>query len=203
MTEHEPVWIGADPGGEGSFGVALLYARGRVITGTFSFVDEAIEFACKGLTGTPAAIGIDAPLWWSSGKSGLRKADDWIRRQYDLPSKNVQAVNSMWGSVLAQGMMFAARMRERFPEINITETHPKALIRAMRADYWLGALRGCVTRVTLDSKPDHERDALISAIAARDGFGGKWPRDLSIERFPSEQDPSVTWLAPIHYFWPE
>jgi hypothetical protein len=39
--------------------------------------------------------------------------------------------NSLWGSVLAQGMMFVAPIREVFPGVNVTETHPKALIVAL------------------------------------------------------------------------
>ena len=50
---------------------------------------------------------------------------------------------------------------------------------------------------------DHERDALIAAISAREGFQERWLHDLSIKRLPSEQDPYSYWLAPVHYFWPE
>ena len=49
---------------------------------------------------------------------------------------------------------------------------------------------------------EHERDALISAVAARKGFEGGWTRDLIERRYPSEQDPSESWLGPVNYFWP-
>jgi hypothetical protein len=43
----------------------------------------------------------------------------------------------------------------------------------------------------------------MAAIAAREGFKGRWPIDLSVNRHPSEPDPDSHWLRPIHYFWPE
>jgi predicted nuclease with RNAse H fold len=150
----------------------------------------------------PAGIGVDAPLWWSSGKGGLRRTDEWIRDRYSLHHRNVQAVNSLWGSVLAQGMMFVARMREVFPGVAVTETHPKAILAALGDELWKAHFTAILTSLTLDSKPDHERDAVISAVAAREGFEGRWKKDLVDDRYVSEQNPSAHWLAPIHYFWP-
>jgi hypothetical protein len=50
---------------------------------------------------------------------------------------------------------------------------------------------------------EHERDAILSAVAAREGFEGRWSNDLALNRLQSEQDPRSYRLAPIHYFWPE
>ena len=50
---------------------------------------------------------------------------------------------------------------------------------------------------------DHERDAAIGAMCAREGFRGRWTVDLARDRHQSEQDPFSYWLAPIRYFWPE
>jgi len=165
-------------------------------------VDAALNVIREQIRSTPAGIGVDAPLWWSSGPAGLRKADKWIRDQYHLPNRNVQAVNSLWGAVLAQGMMFVARMREAFPNVNVTETHPKAVLVGLGTSSWKELFATLVTRVTLETQPDHERDAVISAIAAREGFEGRWTRDLIQNRYPSEQDPLKHWLAPVHYYWP-
>ena len=49
----------------------------------------------------------------------------------------------------------------------------------------------------------HERDAVIAAVAAREGFEKRWCNDLSLNRCTTEQDPSHYWLAPVQYFWPE
>ena len=188
MKDPRKVWIGVDPGGAANFGVAILKAdESACHTCTVDFVDAAVEIIREHVNAMPAAIGVDAPLWWSSGKGGLRKADQWIRRQYGLHPRNVQAVNSLWGSVLAQGMMFVTRIREVFPSVNISETHPKAVLVALGREPWKVHLASIRTTVTLDSKPDHERDAIISAVAAREGFEGRWKRDLAVDRFPSEQ----------------
>jgi hypothetical protein len=58
-------------------------------------------------------------------------------------------------------------------------------------------------RVTFDETSKHALDAVISAVAAREGFCGRWKCDLAENRHPSEQDPKQFWLAPIHYYWPE
>jgi predicted nuclease with RNAse H fold len=202
MTTSGRLWIGADPGGEKRFGVAILHGDGLCCTHTASYVDEAIEFIRSKVSDTPAGVGVDAPLWWSSGKSGVRKADVWIRERYHLSSGQVQAVNSLRGAVVAQGMLFVSRMREIFPGTPITETHPKAVLPPRDRLWWRDQFQSVSTSVTLDAKPDDERDALISAIAAREGFEGRWTRDLSLDRYPSEQDPTAHWIGPVHYFWP-
>ena len=48
---------------------------------------------------------------------------------------------------------------------------------------------------------DHERDAVIAALAAREAFARNWTRDLAHCRFPEEQDPAAYWLAPLRYWW--
>lgn len=132
----------------------------------------------------------------------MRKPDKWIRGEFDVPNRNVQAVNSLWGAVLAQAMMFVLRARELFPGVNVTEAHPKALLRALGRGKWDGYFKALEAVVTLDAKRDHQRDAVVSAVAAREGFEGRWTRDLTLDRYPSEQDPSSHWLGPVHHYWP-
>ena len=50
---------------------------------------------------------------------------------------------------------------------------------------------------------EHERDALIAAISAREGFEDRWEYDLSLDRDDGEQDPVTYWIGPVHYFWPK
>ena len=201
--DNNKVWIGVDPGGANNFGLAILKADGTVHTCSVDHADAAIEVVREHVISTPSGVGVDSPLWWSSGRSGLRTADTWIRKRHNLQSRNVQAVNSLWGSVLIQGVMFVQRIREIFPNVPVTETHPKAVLKALSRKEWQDFFLALQTNVTLNAKPDHERDALISAIAAREGFEGRWPHDLSLVRDPSEQDTSQYWLSPTHYFWPE
>ena len=97
--------------------------------------------------------------------------------------------------------MFIQRMREIYPAVPVTESHPKALLKALtQGDWGVFANRFGLKVVTAN---DHERDALITAISARKGFQERWLHDLSIKRLPAEQDPRSYWLAPVHYFWPE
>ena len=50
---------------------------------------------------------------------------------------------------------------------------------------------------------EHERDAVIAAVCAREGFEGRWRTDLAKKRYACEQNPQAYWLAPMHYFWRE
>ena len=166
-------------------------------------MDEAIaEIVCKG---APLGLGIDAPMWWSSRETAGRKADERIRKKYGIRSGTVQSANSLRGAALVGGAMLAFRIREKFPDIRITETHPKALLCALELDETGFAKRFKIPtgwRIK-DGRTEDERDALIGAVCAREGFEGRWPFDLTCHRDDSEQDPSSYWLAPMHYFWPE
>ena len=121
------MWVGADPGGVDAFGLAMLSTSGERSTHCVSCADEAVELiSCR-----PLGVGVDAPLWWSSGRSGEREADRWIRRAYKIASGTVQTANSLRGAALVQGMMFVSRLRERFPDVRVTEAHPKAVAIAL------------------------------------------------------------------------
>lgn len=200
-------WVGADPGGTGNFGLAFLDgASGDVSCQRVSSVDEAvvsIEETCGKVK--PMGVGIDAPMWWSSEEASRREADKWIRVRYGIGAGTVQSPNSLRGAALVGGMMLAYRLRGEFPGIRITESHPKALLRA-------GGLADIDSldfarkfRISVRSVPDneHERDAAVAAVCAREGFSKRWPKDLAQGRHESEQDPLDYWLAPMHYFWPD
>jgi predicted nuclease with RNAse H fold len=191
---QSPVWVGADPGGRGAFGVAIVVEGGDVTTTCVSCADDAVDV----VTIRPTGVGVDAPLRWSSGPSAEREADRWIRNTYGIRSGTVQTPNSLRGAALVQAAMFVHRLREKFPKVPVTEAHPKAVAIALGG--WNSpkvlALRDFVIA------GEHERDAYLAAMAAREGFSGRWTRDLSLNRSHSEQNPSAYWLAPIHYFWP-
>jgi predicted nuclease with RNAse H fold len=201
MSLSDKIWLGADPGGMGNFGIAILRSNGSTRTFCADCADEAIQVVIKHLSSVPAGVGVDAPLWWSSGRSSDRKADRWLRTKYNLTGGQVQTANSLRGAALVQSLMFVHRLRERFPGVNITETHPKAVLVALRMEDWSSFSQ--YFSVAPESRNEHERDAVISAVAAREGFEKRWKNDLSRSRDASEQDPSSYWLAPIHYFWPE
>ena len=149
-------WFGADPGGANAFGVALLRSDGSFESAVVSCADEAIDWLRKAPAEIEAA-GIDAPMWWSSGKSGDREADRCIRKMFGKSSATVQTANSLRGAVLVQGVLLAMRLRAGSPELPITEAHPKALLKALWPQRSTSA-------------------ALRSEIAARFGLDGRGAR---------------------------
>lgn len=194
-------WVGADPGGAGKFGIAVLTSDEHPNTLCVDCADEAIAFVRRNLHRTPAGVGVDAPLWFSSGQSGDRRADQWLRKRYLLSGGEVQAANSLRGAALTQAAMFVHRMREIYPAVPVTESHPKALLKAVANNNWNAF--SARFHVNVNPANEHSRDAIVAAIAAREGFQGRWTHDLSESRLPSEQDPKQYWLAPVHCFWPE
>lgn len=189
-------WLGIDPGGEGKFGLAKLQSDGSFETARVSSVHEAVDLVDE----QPFGVGIDCLLWWSADRSGVRQADKWIRKTYGIHSRNVQSVNSMWGAVLVQGILFAMQIRQRFPHVEITEVHPKALLVALllKSD---AAIKERF-QVHGEWATEDERDAVIAATSAREGFSGTWQLDLTSARGALELDPSDLWFGAVHYWWP-
>ncbi len=194
------VWIGADPGGKGTFGVAILRPDATFLAACVACAAEAVEFVSENCTSTPSGVGVDAPLWWSAGPSGDRQADQWLRRRYRLSGGQVQTSNSLRGAALVQGALFVSLIRTIYPAIPVTESHPKALLRAVAGNTWS---EFCARfNLRCGNLTDHLRDAIVGAVAAREGFEGRWTHDLGVDRGEYEQDPLISWLGPVHY-WPE
>jgi predicted nuclease with RNAse H fold len=97
--------------------------------------------------------------------------------------------------------MFVHGVRKLFPGVPVTEVHPKALLKVVARNSW----KAFSNKYHIEARPtvEHVRDAMIAAIAAREGVRGRWPRDLALTRVPEEQDPAAYWLGPVHYYWPE
>jgi hypothetical protein len=204
-------WFGADPGGENAFGVALLHPDGSFESVVVSCADDAMKWLCRKAV-TILAAGIDAPLWWSSGNSGDRAADQYLREQHNISGSTVQAANSLRGAVLIQGALLAMGLRKQSPNLPITEAHPKALLKALWPDLSKSGppWEKIAKRFQLEgSEPDDDerkdkRDALLAVVAAREGSTGQWTRDLALcERLTGEQRPADVPWGPVHYWWPE
>lgn len=209
MTGITPdIWIGLDPGGKENFGLAVIHKDGLAATCCVNCAEEAIVYLQNLISASPSGIGIDAPLWWSSGPGSERKADKYLRALKADSGKKllqggaVQTANSLRGAALVQAAMFTERARQVWSTVPVTECHPKALLRAAYENSWQCFCAKHQIENTV-CETDHERDAIIGAIAAREGFSGRWTKDLSEDRFPTEQNPKAYWLAPVHYFWPE
>ena len=190
--------VGADPGGINNFGLALVDVSGRVHCISVSSVAEAVDVVVT--AGDPLALGIDAPMWWSASRGGGRMVDEKLRKRYGISSGTVQSANSLRGAALIGGSLLAQRVREAFPGTPITESHPKALLRALNLEEF-GFARQFGISAAWQNK--HERDAAVAAACAREGFEGRWVTDLAKERQDLEQDLQDYWLAPMSYFWPE
>ena len=131
MDKTSRLWVGADPGGKGAFGLAFVDASGAVRCETVSSVDEAVNTVTA--MGKPLGLGIDAPMWWSAAEGGRRRADARLRKRYGISSGTVQSGNSLRGAALIGGALLASRLREAFPSLRITESHPKALLLALES----------------------------------------------------------------------
>ena len=203
VAGRQSVWIGADPGGKRKFGVAALSSDGAVASERFSCAREAVTWVDE-LNVSPHGVGVDAPLWWSSGPSGARKADQWLRGRYPQARNSVMLINSIFGGVLIQGFLLAAELRQRFPKLPVTEAHPKLLLHALGEEFEAVAqnFRLKVDPQIVDEDNDDRRDAILAALAAREGFSGNWPRDLAcLPPLTGEQIPSSRHLVPVNYWW--
>lgn len=214
------VVLGLDPGGAGRFGWCILEDSDRP---PLRFVDGGVVDHARAAVGAFAAsltegdvvcgAGIDAPLFWSP--SGDRQADRIVRtavRQAGAPSPGgtVQAVNSLRGACLTQGVMVASLIREYWHDLPITEAHPKAYLWVVGSER-PGTPAGATSLAALPEvqlpptmrahNTDHERDAAIAAFCAwamlHDRSG--W-RDLAAEEgdgfFPVPQ-PLKYWFPPL------
>ena len=188
MGKMTRFWVGAGPGGKGAFGLAFVDVSGAVRCETVSSVGE------------PLGLGIDAPMWWSACEGGGRGAHARLRARYGIASGTVQSGNSLRGAAFIGGALLASQLRGAVTALRITQSHPKALLRALG----LGAVQFAARyRIRTNWGNDHERDAAIAAVCAREGFEGRWSTDLAKQRDRSEQNPCAYWLAPMGYFWPE
>lgn len=113
------------------------------------------------------AAGIDAPLMWS--KRGNRQIDEKIRKALPdtLNAPRVLAVNSLWGSVTVQGVLLGKHLREAWNCLEITETHPNALLHLLKHSQESEIQKIYAIAERLIAKlTDHKRDATLSAVAA-------------------------------------
>ena len=124
------VLLGFDPGGAGAFGWCIVEDADqpplRVLScGVARHAKDALHSV---LTHLPAemdvrAAGIDAPLFWTA--SGNRVADKTVRSDIKkcgapFAEGTVQAVNSLRGACLVQGMMLGVLLRNQWRELSIT-----------------------------------------------------------------------------------
>jgi hypothetical protein len=211
------VLLGFDPGGEDGFGWCVADHAPELplpIRAT-GVVDNAHDALRELLVHIPSgeeidAAGIDAPLLWVS--SGDRSADRRLRDELRAlgarsPAGTVQAVNSLRGACLIQGILTGILLRAKMESLPITESHPQAILWLLRlanrnrhpSGIGLPALTQFRITSTQDGT-DHERDAALATLSAwamlRQPPG--W-RNLYLE----EETAYSPLASPLGYWMPE
>lgn len=204
--------VGYDPGGNFGHGIAtLLVDRGKIQKAsvqTLKTVEQVIEIleSIESLIG----IGVDTLTCWSTGDSGWRPADRWLRIKYPQVKNSIVSPNGLYGSMGLNGMAVLFFMKKLYPDLFITETHPKILfwfLTRERYDYsknkdLMDKHLRLILEVSLAPKNEHEWDAAISAYAALSSLKGIWKRNL--HELPAKDDERIiSACGKTYYFWPE
>jgi hypothetical protein len=209
--------LGFDPGGRGAFGWCIVEDSEElplpvVAAGVGEDARDAFDQVLEQLppeTNVRAA-GIDSPLFWTASD---RRADQILRRDIAAcgapsPGGTVQAVNSLRGACLVQGVLLGGLLRERWPALSISEAHPKAYL-------WLAGIANenqkpqsvdLATLAPLFADPpdtessEHARDSAIAALSAWAMVHrpSGW-RNLFVE----EEAPFMPIGQPLGYWMPE
>lgn len=208
-------FVGYDPGGSGNHGFARLTVSANVVRSLETETFDSTEHVLKRIEGLTSldGIGVDTLTCWSTGKSGWRPADRWLRKEYKEHPDTVKRVispNFLYGSMVLNGMAIIVEARKRWPDVYVTETHPKVLYRALtnnKHDFRSERQKmmdylGSWIDVPMEISNDHEWDAAISAWAAYKGKTRAWETDL--HRIPEEGGERLVWPGGItEYRWPD
>lgn len=205
---------GYDPGGNGNHGVACLKVENNVPKvikfTTVQNVNEAIRWlqSHKSLM----AIGIDTLTILSTGRSGWRPADRWLRHKYPDVINSVVSPNSLHGSMTLSGLAVVHELRRAraFAQIAIIESHPKVLYYALckrRYDFvndadGMNERLGKWLSLPANTQSDHEWDAAISAYAAYRSLTKKWTHDLHALTV-QDNESLVNIVGDTNFYWPE
>jgi hypothetical protein len=204
--------LGYDPGGNKLHGVAVIAVSDGVVTKVNTLCCKTAEDVLQLADGIEdlIGVGVDTLSCWSTGQSGWRSADLWLRKKYDSIRKSIVSPNGLYGSMCLNGMSVLISLRQKKKSIPITETHPKVLFWALtrqKYDYEKNAL-GMDAKLSewLDAKvctsTDHEWDAAVSGYASINGIAGIWTHDL-LKELELGQARIVSPCGPVNYWWPE
>lgn len=205
------VIVGYDPGGDKSHGVAELRVQGgqpeALITRTFQSTEDVIGHL-ENLSSV-VAIGVDTLTCWSTGPGAWRPADRWLRNRYVAVRNSIIAPNALYGSMALNGMAVLLSARLTFPNVLISETHPKVLCwHLLQQKYDYATKKDAMDQslalsIGLDISPvtEHEWDAALSTLAAFKGACDQWTFDL--HSLPTVAGERIVWpCGRTSYFWP-
>lgn len=204
--------LGYDPGGDGKHGVAFVACEKGVVTGcklaTLRTAEQVIEAAAEYTD--LIAVGIDTLTCWSTGPSGWRPADRWLKKRYKQITHSIASANSLFGSMGLNGMSVLLALRASNPALVISETHPKVLhfaLQGTKYDYEssrpeMDEFLSQVISQPITTSNDHEWDAAISVYAVMQGLAGQWSIDLHAIA-PGQGEQIIEPCGPTFYWWPE
>jgi len=206
--------VGYDPGGNGNHGLAALHIKDGKATSletqTMETAEEVILFL-KPLSSI-LAFGVDTLTCWSTGASGWRPADRWLRNQYQDVRNSVINPNALRGAMCLNGVAVLIEMAKVYSSsVIITETHPKVLYRCLFQEVYDYTNNNAAMNISLakaiglniaETANEHEWDAAASALAAFKGISNCWKHDLhNINIAAGER---LVWPSSnTKFYWPE
>ena len=203
--------LGYDPGGNGVHGAALAIVENNHVLNlevqTLSTAEDVINFACKATT--LDVLAVDTLTKWSTGWSGWRPADCWLKANYKETTNSIASANSLFGSMGLNGMSVMLELRMKDSNIKVTETHPKVLYFALsgkKYDYKheshdMDIFLSDLLNIRVNTSNDHEWDAVVSVYAAIMGYSGQWSTNL--HDLPAQDTERLIKPAGnTEYWWP-
>jgi hypothetical protein len=212
MVKLNGTIAGYDPGGNDKNGFALLRIKDNKPTSiSISTLPNAEAVIQEIQVNDVIGLGVDTLSCWSTGHSGWRPADLWLRQKYQTVLLSVMSPNTLSGSMGINGMAVLIEAAQKSTSIVLSETHPKVLYYALteqkynysenseKMDSFLSAKLGGLSIKTTN---DHEWDAAISAYALFMGMTGGWENDL--HKLPlAEKCRIIRPCGPTFYYWPD
>jgi hypothetical protein len=202
---------GYDPGGNNANGFALLRIHdSKPVSISVKTLSNAEAVINEIGTNNVLGLGVDTLSCWSTGRSGWRPADLWLRKRYPAVRNSIMSPNTLSGSMGINGMSVLVEAASSSGTITLSETHPKVLYYALtqeKYDYRKshaemdGFLSNMLGRLDIRTSNDHEWDAAISAYALLMGITGAWKTDLH-ELRPEDNCRIVKPCGKTFFYWP-
>lgn len=218
MSTH--LYLGFDPGGETERNFGWCLAKGNkkprltiIDHGIAKYAKDAVDKALAAVQKVKmkmSATGIDAPLFWRP--DGDRNVDNILRKMViKCGGRNgtVNPVNSLRGACLVQGMMTAMLLRNTWPKLRLTESHPKAMLwilgiicdKPPLKKITLSNLDQFFIGENLNGASEHERDAALGALSAWAMINE--PKKDWVNLYSREENPISPLDPPPEYWMPK
>ncbi|MBS3908231.1 MAG: hypothetical protein KGZ93_01140 [Actinobacteria bacterium] len=203
--------VGYDPGGNNTNGLAILkIEKSKPMDIRIETTKNSEAVICKILKNENIiGLGVDTLSCWSTGNSGWRPADKWLRNKYPMVQKSVMTPNKLSGAMGINGMSVLIEVAKNLNDIFLVETHPKVLYYALtqkKHDYAndseaMDRFMSDKLGIKIKTSNEHEWDAVISAYTLLMGVTGAWKLDLHKLQI-RENERIVKPCGKTYYYWP-